>query len=464
MDLEVYNTRTNKIEKLVLQDEIIGIYTCGPTVYDKVHIGNIKTIFWSDFISSIIEYYYPDKVKSIINITDIDDKIINRLENKTIENLLKYTNKYTELFFKDLNNLSIIRYNNNHYKVTEHIEEIKKMINKLKEEDYAYELLDGSIYFDSSKVKEYPFPNHKKENIIEYENDRNIIRNENIKDNKDFILWKCKDEGDIYWHDENIKKGRPGWHIECSAISTKQLENVTIHIGGEDLKFPHHTCEILQSESYDPTKVFGKYWIHIGFLNFNGDKMSKSLGNIIRLEDIKINKFLLRYYLFQKYYRKNNDFDLSEIEQYKIQFLNLHKLYSRVNIILKDSIINNYVDINSELIIFDKMLKNINNDFDTKLALIELDKYVSKYLYKELTNIDAYVIRYEIDKMNKLFKILDKDIFTIPDFITELINKRKEAKDNKNYLLSDNIRKEIKEEGYILEDSKIGEIIIKNIN
>ena len=266
MDLEIYNTRTNKIEKLIFDEDEIGIYTCGPTVYDKVHIGNIKTIFWSDFISSVIEYYYPDKVKSIINITDIDDKIINRLDNKTITDLILYTNKYTDLFLKDLNNLSITRYNNKHYKVTEHINEIINMINDLKEKEYAYEVDDGSIYFDSSKVIEYPFPAFKKDDIHDYDNERNIIRNENIKDNKDFILWKCKDEGDIYWHNDNIKKGRPGWHIECSAIASKQLENVTIHIGGEDLKFPHHTCEILQSESFNPTKVFGKHWIHIGFL------------------------------------------------------------------------------------------------------------------------------------------------------------------------------------------------------
>ncbi len=459
--MKLFNTRTNTIEDIIIDDEFIGVYTCGPTVYDRVHIGNLKTMFWSDFFVSFLEFLYPNKVKGIINITDIDDKIISRLDNQTKEELSKYTQSYTNLFLNDLKSLIITRYHNNYHTVTDNLESIYEMITKLKNENYAYQLNNGSIYFDSSKVDNYPFPNYKKENYLEFDNERNIIRDDGVKDYKDFILWKCKENEQIKWETSSIISGRPGWHIECSAIANKHLQQVTFHIGGEDLKFPHHTCEILQSESYNPNKIFGRYWLHIGFLNFNGDKMSKSIGNILTLDNLNINKYLLRYYLFHKNYRKQNDFSIDEINTYKIPFLNLHKLYNKVYSGLTIYNLNDAE--HNELLIFDEVINNISNDLDTKTCLNFVNKYVITLLKKHISFNDSKIIIQELDKINQLFKILDPDILHIPDDIKDIINQRIISKNNKNYSYADKLRNDIVNKGFLIEDYKDHYIIIKNI-
>jgi cysteinyl-tRNA synthetase len=486
--LKLFNTRTNRIDTINITDNYIGVYTCGPTVYDRVHIGNLKTIFWSDFFVSFLEHLYPNKVHAIINITDIDDKIISRLKKQTNDDLIKYTTYYTNKFLNDLNSLKISRYNNNHHKVTDNLDEVKKMISKLQLDGFTYYDSQGSIYFDSSKIKEYPFPSIKKEDIKDYDNERDIIRDKLIKDNKDFALWKCKNNEEIFWEYQDVKnipnaievmpknslfscndfdsnptsisRGRPGWHIECSAIANKHLENVTFHLGGEDLKFPHHTCEIIQSESYNPSKVFGKYWLHIGFLNVNGEKMSKSIGNILKLDDINVNKNLLRYYLFHKQYRKQNDFNIEELNSYKIPFLNIHKLYNKLNIGIHE-----YSETmsNKNLNIYDDMIKMISNDLDTKGALGILNKYVNIWLKSNVSEIESKIILKELDKVNELFKIIDDEILFVPKQIMEIMNERNQCKIDKNFQIGDRLREFVIDSGYIYEDNINSSIIIKNI-
>ncbi len=457
MDIYAFNTRSNQIEKLQLP-EYIGIYTCGPTVYDRVHIGNLKTLFWSDFIATYLESLYPNRVKSIINITDIDDKIIDRLAAKEMSELQLYTNTYTRLFLKDLQKLHITRYENQHHKVSDNIENIIAMILKLKDDGFAYQLSDGSIYFDSSKISVYPFPSFKKENITEHINDRIIIRSDHIRDNKDFILWKVKDEGEVYWSTAEITNGRPGWHIECSAIAHHNLDEVTIHIGGEDLKFPHHTCEILQSESYDNTKVFGKYWFHIGYLNLGGEKMSKSLGNILTIDDIPVNKYLLRYYLFQKSYRKITDFSLEEVETYTTFFINLHKLYNKLSF---GTLL--FARQNSDKVaVFTNVMQIVANDFNTRDALVELNRYVNYWTTASVSQEDAYHILKELDQIDNVFKIIDKSLLDISLEIKKLIYKRIEYKKEHEFTKADEIRVEINEL-YIFNDLKDGFSIVKRI-
>ena len=303
----LFNTRSNQLDKIEIDeidevdevdevdkvdevDEVdeIGIYTCGPTVYQRVHIGNLRTFFWSDMLVGVLNEIFPNKnIKAIINITDVDDKIIDRLPEKNIKSLLSYTSHYTQLFLDDLNTLNITRYNTEHYKVTDTIDEIKQMIKILIEKDYAYtDINSGDIYFDTSKREIFPFPKHQRPSGEC--SSREIIKSDSVRHPNDFILWKQKKDI-TEW-----TEGRCGWHIECSAIADKHLKNVVFHIGGEDLKFPHHTCEILQSEGYHNNNIFGKYWMHVSFLNFNNDKMSKSIGNIMYLNEIR-NPYLLRY-------------------------------------------------------------------------------------------------------------------------------------------------------------------------
>lgn len=456
--LRIYNTRTNKIDQFEPND-LIGIYTCGPTVYNRVHIGNIRTFFWSDFIVGFLEYLYPKQVLAIMNITDIDDKILKRLPEQTIKELLNFTKEYTDKFFLDMSKMSIMRYHNHYHKVTDNIENIQEIILKLLDKGFAYRNnIDGSIYFDSSKIKDYPFPLFKKESrdISEFENNRNIIRNSGVKDPRDFVLWKVKDNEFIDW-DANIGKGRPGWHIECSAIALNHLPNVTIHIGGEDLKFPHHTCEILQSESYDEEKMFGKYWMHIGFLNFNGDKMSKSIGNILYLEDIKENPFLIRYYLFTKHYRKFADFNIDDMLTYKINFINLHIFYNKLKLGLIKYVVDEKYHHDD---IFNEMKQNILNDFDTPTAIKKLNSFIDFWLNKHISLKQRNEFIDMLDKMNLLFKIIDNDLINIDNEIMEKLKLKEKYRSDKNFEISDNIRNELKK-SYIVEDYHNGVSIIK---
>lgn len=409
-----------------------------------------------------MEHYY-NNIDAIINITDIDDKIINKLNIQTHDELLRYTKYYTDLFMNDLTKLSITRYNNKYHTVTDNIDSVKDMILTLKDKGYIYNDGNNTLYFDSSKIDEYPFPLIKKEDINNINDKRDIIRSNGVRDNKDFTVWKFKENESIYWELDKNLIGRPGWHIECSAIAKKHLKEVTFHIGGEDLKFPHHTCEILQSESYDKESIYGKYWLHIGFLNFNGDKMSKSLGNIKTLDDLNhINKFLLRYYLFQKPYRMQNNFMLEEINTYIKPFLNFHKLYSKLKYTELSSINNtsNIDNIYNDNILHN-IMKHINNDLDTRSALIILDDYVNKLLNSHIPLINNSTIISQLESINKIFKILDNDIINIPQNIINLVILRNTYKINKKYTEADNIRKELIETNYIMEDNKYETIIIK---
>ena len=440
----LFNTRSNQLDKIDINDiDQIGIYTCGPTVYQRVHIGNLRTFFWSDMLVGVLNEIFPDKdIKAIINITDVDDKIIDRLPEKNVKTLLSYTSHYTQLFLDDLNKLNITRYNTEHYKVTDTLHEIKQMIEILKEKDYAYtDINSGDIYFDTSKREIFPFPNHQRPSGKI--SSRTIIKSDSVKNSNDFILWKQKKDI-IEW-----TQGRCGWHIECSAIAEKHLKNVTFHVGGEDLKFPHHTCEILQSEGYNDT-IFGKYWMHVSFLNLNDDKMSKSIGNIMYLNEIK-NSYLLRYYFLTKHYRTIFEFDVIEMNNYIPAFMNLHFLYIRLKQIHHNNDISN-IRTHKNFILYEKILASVSNDLNTLQAINDLNKWVSYWLTYNvnlLTN-DLYL---ELEKTMKLLKLIDISLFDIPENILNIKTRRDEYRINKNYKMSDEIRIELNKLGYLLEDT-----------
>ncbi len=379
--LKIYNSKTKTIDVFEHPIEnVLNIYTCGPTVYSRPHLGNLKTFLMSDFFVQVFKAFNYN-VNAIMNITDIDDKIINRLEEQTYENLINFTKNFTDLFLEDLKKLGIKNYTNlNIFKVTDHINEITDFISKLLELNFAYVISDGSIYFDSSKVEKYPFPEYQKtENNL---SKRNIIRSTEVRSPNDFILWKVKDEK-LKFQGLNFASGRPGWHIECSAICKKQLNSVDIHMGGEDLKFPHHTCEILQSESISD-KIFGKLWIHMGFLDFKGEKMSKSIGNVLKLDDFSENYFLLRMYFLSKSYRANFDFNINEIEVFKMDFVNLHMLYSKLYNKYYTVLENNNID---NITIYQEILEILSNDFNSKDALVKINEYVAFLGWRQTSRI-----------------------------------------------------------------------------
>lgn len=455
-----YNSRTKRIEEFVHdKSEQVNIYTCGPTVYDRVHLGNLKTFLWSDMIISILNAL-GYTTNHIMNITDIDDKIISRLPKQTQESLIEYTQKYTEYFINDMKLIGIRNYDNsNIYKVSDNIEEMENMVLKLIETGFAYETIDGSVYFDSSKIQNNPF--YIENNTENYISDRNIIKSQDIKNNNDFVLWKVKNNEEIKYGNK-LQKGRPGWHIECSVIVDKQLDKLHISIGGIDLKNPHHMCSICQSEAYKPNQKYGDYWIHLGFLNFNGDKMSKSLGNIKRLEDIKYNYKLLRMYLLSKSYRKDFDYIESEIESLKTDFINLHLLYNKLkynyNKQSKNINYNNGLDIK----IYEKILNTVRVNLDVKNSLELLFEYVSKFKKVYINDNQAKEILSELDKVNNLLNILDENLINIDKDIQNKIKIREELRNAKNYIESDEIRRKLQEE-YIFEDENTGLSLVKKI-
>ncbi|MCX6799432.1 MAG: cysteine--tRNA ligase, partial [Candidatus Diapherotrites archaeon] len=305
--LKLYNTIGRKKQPFKpLHGKTVGMYTCGPTVYNYIHIGNLKSFLAEDVLKRYL-LYKGFKVKHVRNLTDVDDKTINGSRMEGVP-LREFTEKYTRAFFEDIESVRILPAGI-YPKATEHIAEMVKLIKALLRKGYAYKGDDGSIYYSIKKFKNYG----KLAGI----NFRELKVGARVKQDtydkgeaQDFALWKswAPDDGDVYWETE-IGKGRPGWHIECSAMSMKYLGSTfDIHGGGEDLVFPHHENEIAQSEGATGKK-FVRYWVHNAFLLVNGEKMSKSLGNYYTLRDLKdYNPIAVRYLMISSSYRQPLNF------------------------------------------------------------------------------------------------------------------------------------------------------------
>ncbi len=302
--LTLYNSLTKRKEEFVpLNPPEVKFYICGPTVYDFFHIGNARTFVMADILRKYLEYK-GFKVKFLMNLTDIDDRIIK----KSISDKISYdevASKYSDAFFDDIKRLKL-KPADLYPKATAHIEDIKAMIKKLVDSGAAYNV-DGNVFYDVNKFKTYGKLSGK--NIDDLEAGARVEINEEKRNPLDFSLWKKAKEGEPYWESE-WGNGRPGWHIECSAMSCSHLgETFDIHAGGNDLIFPHHENEIAQSEAANG-KQFVKYWIHFGFLNINKEKMSKSLGNFFTARDVldRYSAEAIRLFFSQAYYRGPVDF------------------------------------------------------------------------------------------------------------------------------------------------------------
>ena len=316
--LKLYNSLSGKVEEFKpIGKNQVRVYCCGMTVYDKMHLGHAKTYVSCDILIKLLRELYKDVVY-VRNITDVDDKIINRakLRNITIQDLTKEVIEYCQNDLEYLGNEKPTI----EPKATEHIKEIIILIQKLIQNGYAYEV-NGSVFFDVLKYKDYGKLSNK--NISELLSGARIEVDERKHNPLDFVLWKPQsDKDDISSvFDSPWGKGRPGWHIECSAMSTKYLSaNFDIHCGGMDLKFPHHENEIAQSRCAFLDSNYANYWFHTGFLMVNGEKMSKSLGNFITIQDLrdrKINGKVLRFLILKNHYRTPLDFKETLIEEAK---------------------------------------------------------------------------------------------------------------------------------------------------
>jgi len=463
--LTLYNSLTKMKEEFVpIDPSEVKFYICGPTVYDYFHIGNARTFVMADILRRYLEYK-GYKVKFLMNLTDIDDRIIKKsISDKTSYD--EVASKYTEAFFDDIKRLKL-KPADLYPKATAHIDDIKAMIKKLVDNGTAYNV-DGNVFYDVNKFKSYGKLSGKK--IDDLEAGARVEINEEKRNPLDFSLWKKAKEGEPFWESE-WGKGRPGWHIECSAMSCRHLgETFDIHAGGNDLIFPHHENEIAQSESANG-KQFVRYWIHFGFLNINKEKMSKSLGNFFTARDVlsRYSAEAIRLFFSQAYYRGPVDFSddlLNAAEK------GLEKLRNLTDKLLEELKKNKVGETEPEFD-FDSFEKRfteaMDDDLNTSQAvavIFDFVKEVNKTI-AEIENVNVVFygnVKLFLDKtaigvlgimdFDVEDKTVSEDIDT--NYIEQKIEERIAAKNEKNYALADNIRDELKSLGIELKDSKEG--------
>ncbi|HLD84931.1 MAG TPA: cysteine--tRNA ligase, partial [archaeon] len=325
--LSLFNTMTRKKELFKAAEEV-GIYFCGPTVYDYAHIGNFRSYIFSDLLRRYLEYKNY-KVKLVMNITDVDDKTIKGAQKEKMT-LREFTAKYENAFFEDVKTLRI-KPADFYPRATEHIKEMAEIIRKLLEKGYAYIGDDNSVYYKIKKFKNYGKLSKLK--ISELKEGKSSSDEYEKEEAKDFALWKAysSEDGDVHWQPEGLPKGRPGWHIECSAMAQKYLKSIDIHGGGVDLIFPHHENEIAQSTPAGGKNI--KYWLHCEHLLVDGKKMSKSLGNFFTLRDLLdkgYNPLAIRFILLSAHYRSQMNFTFAALDSAKKTVDNINDFAEKI--------------------------------------------------------------------------------------------------------------------------------------
>lgn len=466
--MRIYNTFTRKKEDFIPQEENkIRMYVCGPTVYDYMHIGNARPLVVFDTFRRF-QKYLGKEVKYVVNFTDVDDKIINKAIEQNITTK-EVTDKYIKAYMEDARDLNLDEDDTIHPRATETMDEIIEFVNDLVEMGAAYES-EGDVYFDISKAKDYGKLSGK--NIEDLQaGASNRLDDEERKKKKnpmDFTLWKrVKKEGEPAW-DSPWGPGRPGWHIECSAMNKKFLgDTIDIHAGGEDLEFPHHENEIAQSETHSGKK-FAKYWMHNGMIQVDGTKMSKSLGNFFTLHDIKkeYDLMVVRFWLLSAGYRLPINFTREIIEQAKASLDRLNNAKFRMDELLakaSGSLKDEEKAELSKLEDFEKRFVEVMSDdlntpdaltvlFDiAKFANTKLDENSSKEMIEEVLNL---FLRLEaaLGLENRKKSADDLDV----EKIEAMVKERSEAKKNKDYAKADQIRDELLQMGVTVKDTREG--------
>lgn len=460
----IYNTLTKKKEEFKpINPPNVSMYVCGPTIYDYFHIGNGRTFMMADVIRRYL-IYKGYNVKYVMNLTDVDDKIIKKAIEEGVDTK-EITKKFEQAFFDDIKKLKI-KQADVYPKATEHIKEIEDIISKLEEKQIAYNV-NGNVFYDVIKFNGYGKLSGK--NIDDLESGARVEVNEEKKNPLDFALWKKAKEGEPAW-ESPWGEGRPGWHIECSAMSMKHLgETIDIHAGGSDLIFPHHENEIAQSEASSGHE-FVKFWLHFGFLNINKEKMSKSLGNFFTTRDI-LSKYpaeAVRLLFVQSHYASPLNFskELLDAAQKGAEKI------ANVGRIIVEGIKHNNLSGSQPHFDFDKHVKSFTDAMDDNFNTPQATSVIFDFIHdinKVISENDNINSEFFTDAKKFLQSTAD-DVLGIVDFselenekvdeddawIQEQIELRAKAKAEKNYQLADEIRNSLVEKGIILEDSKTG--------
>lgn len=460
-NIHLFNTLTRKKEKFKpLTDSEVKIYTCGPTVYDYAHIGNFRAFIFEDLLKRWL-IYRGFKVTHVMNLTDIDDKTIKGSQKQGIP-LNKFTEFYVEAFFEDIKKLNI-QAADKYPKATEHIPEMVALIKTLMTKGVAYKGEDDSIYFSVNKFSEYG--KLSKIKVGELKTGARVSQDEYAKEEaRDFALWKAwtPEDGEVFWETE-LGKGRPGWHIECSAMSTKYLgATFDIHCGGIDNMFPHHENEIAQSEAATDKK-FVNYWMHNEHLQVEGKKMAKRLGNFYTLRDLLSKGYdpiAIRYLLMSTHYRQQFNFTFEGLESAKNAVDRLRNFIRRLKETKEQE--------NQGKVA--KFVEKLEGDFGSAMdddlnigtaiaALFDFVREINNLLdLNAVSKKEAKVIEDTISKLDQVLGVIGKveNRETLPSEVEVLVQKREEARKNKNWKEADAIRTQLKAMGIILEDTAQG--------
>ncbi len=462
MTIKLFNTMNKQKEQLQpKQNDKVDMYVCGPTVYDFFHVGNARAFLVFDVIRRYLEYK-GYKVNYVQNITDIEDKMIHRANEKGIT-IYELADKFIEEYFEDARAIGI-KDADYHPKATEHIDEIITIIQDLLDRGYAYQR-DGDVYFDTQAFEGYgKLCRQDPEELV---SGARVAVDDCKKCSADFVLWKSRKEGEPYW-DSPFGQGRPGWHIECSAMSMKYLDlPLDIHAGGSDLVFPHHENEVAQSEAATGEE-FCKYWMHVGYLEIDNKKMSKSMGNFLTVRDFRkhYNPRVLRLFLLSAHYRSPVNFTEELIDQSKNSLERLDNFNENLNFYLQHSDSKELSDEDNKIVEFLRQTKQdfetaMDDDFNTAgamAALFSLVRVVNSYIGSGRENRQilqqAQGLLLELDEVLGLLKQTEQEI--LPEEIEQKIQQREQARKQKDFTTADAIRDELQERGIVLEDTPEG--------
>lgn len=458
--MKIFNTMTRRKEEFVPIDKNeVKIYACGPTVYNYIHIGNARPLCVFDVLRRYLEYRGYN-VRFVQNFTDVDDKIIKRANEEGLS-FEEVSKKYIKEFWTDAHGLNF-KDATVHPKATENIDEIINIIKTLEEKGYAY-AVDGDVYYRTLKFKDYGKLSHQP--IEDLQSGARIAIGEKKENPLDFALWKAAKEGEPYW-DSPWGKGRPGWHIECSAMNKRYLgDSIDIHCGGKDLVFPHHENEIAQSEAANDAP-FAKYWMHNGYINVDNVKMSKSLGNFKTVREIA-NVYgyeVIRYFLISSHYRSPINYSIDIIEQCQSALDRLYTCRESLDFAIKNA--KSDIDDDEEILKLiasakDEFIKAMDDDLNTADGIAAVFNLVST-INTEIINkeVSLNVCKKAAEMFDELTGVLgllyNKKSNDIDDDIEKLIEQRQTARANKDWATADKIRDELKAKGIILKDTPQG--------
>ncbi|MDU5099558.1 MAG: cysteine--tRNA ligase [Peptoniphilus grossensis] len=459
--MKLYNTLSRTKEDFVpIKEGEVGIYNCGPTVYNFIHVGNARPLVVFDTLRRYFTYKGM-KVKFVVNFTDIDDKMINKANDEGVQ-VSDIAERYIKEFKQDANGLHLYDYETLNPRATEHIDEIISFIQTLIDKGAAY-VSNGDVYFDINYAKDYG--KLSKKNIEDLISGHRVDINDNKKNPSDFALWKNKKEGEPFWQ-APWGEGRPGWHIECSVMAKTLIgDNIDIHTGGEDLQFPHHENEIAQSEACNGVP-FANYWLHNGMITVDNEKMSKSKGNFFTVREIadEFDLEVLRFFLLTTQYRSPINFSREVMEQTKNSSKRLYNAKYKLEDAIEKSSADKITDEEEKLYkSFDRHIEKFENAMDDDLntadaitAIFDLVKDINLNL-DESNSKEMLEKTFELlKKLTRVLGIMEGEREEISEDIEGLIAERNAARKNKDFAKADEIRDKLKEMGIEIEDTRSG--------